>query len=260
MGDRGARSRRRGSGDRARHRHARRPGRPVRRSRARRRSWTSRTGLPSSPRWRGPTATSGDLDVVVNNAGYGQYGMVEELPSEDRRDLIDTNLFGAFGSRRPHCHSYGTGSRALPPGRARSAVSPPARTSASITRRSGRLKGISESLAQEVAGFGIKVTMSSPTGYATDCRAAHRPGTRRRSGLRRLSDAGVGPANRVRTAPGDPAASRTARPRRRRRRGAAVADLPRRRAAAILTADYESRLATWRKWDEVSTAAHGGRT
>src|SRR5450631_2743715 len=38
----------------------------------------------------------GRLDVVVNNAGYGQFGMVEELSEDDARDQIETNLFGAL--------------------------------------------------------------------------------------------------------------------------------------------------------------------
>lgn len=38
----------------------------------------------------------GRLDVVVNNAGYGQFGMVEELSEQEARDQIETNLFGAL--------------------------------------------------------------------------------------------------------------------------------------------------------------------
>ena len=38
----------------------------------------------------------GRLDVVVNNAGYGQFGMIEELSEADARDQIETNLFGAL--------------------------------------------------------------------------------------------------------------------------------------------------------------------
>ncbi|MGZ4777490.1 MAG: SDR family NAD(P)-dependent oxidoreductase, partial [Oryzihumus sp.] len=38
----------------------------------------------------------GGLDVVVNNAGYGQFGMVEELSEAEARDQIETNLFGAL--------------------------------------------------------------------------------------------------------------------------------------------------------------------
>src|SRR5712675_2418679 len=38
----------------------------------------------------------GRLDVVVNNAGYGQFGMIEELSEAEARDQIETNLFGAL--------------------------------------------------------------------------------------------------------------------------------------------------------------------
>ena len=38
----------------------------------------------------------GRLDIVVNNAGYGHFGMVEELSEQEARDQIETNLFGAL--------------------------------------------------------------------------------------------------------------------------------------------------------------------
>jgi len=38
----------------------------------------------------------GRLDVVVNNAGYGQFDMVEELSEAESREQIETNLFGAL--------------------------------------------------------------------------------------------------------------------------------------------------------------------
>ena len=40
--------------------------------------------------------TFGQLDVVVNNAGYGHFGMVEELSEADVRNQLETNLFGAL--------------------------------------------------------------------------------------------------------------------------------------------------------------------
>lgn len=41
-------------------------------------------------------ANFGTLDIVVNNAGYGQFGMVEELSEGEVRDQVETNFFGAF--------------------------------------------------------------------------------------------------------------------------------------------------------------------
>lgn len=38
----------------------------------------------------------GRLDIVVNNAGYGQFGMLEELSEEQARAQIETNVFGAL--------------------------------------------------------------------------------------------------------------------------------------------------------------------
>src|SRR5262245_12275355 len=38
----------------------------------------------------------GRLDVVVNNAGYGHFGMIEEITEEEARAQIETNLFGAL--------------------------------------------------------------------------------------------------------------------------------------------------------------------
>ena len=38
----------------------------------------------------------GKLDIVVNNAGYGHFGFIEELSEQEARDQIETNLFGAL--------------------------------------------------------------------------------------------------------------------------------------------------------------------
>ena len=38
----------------------------------------------------------GKLDIVVNNAGYGHFGMIEELTEDEMRAQLETNLFGAL--------------------------------------------------------------------------------------------------------------------------------------------------------------------
>ena len=41
-------------------------------------------------------AKLGRLDVVVNNAGYGLFGTIEEITEKEARDQIETNVFGAL--------------------------------------------------------------------------------------------------------------------------------------------------------------------
>jgi NAD(P)-dependent dehydrogenase (short-subunit alcohol dehydrogenase family) len=109
----------------------------------------------------------GHLDVVVNNAGHGQVGAVEELAEQELRDQLETNLFGAVWvvqAALPHLREQGTGHMiqlssvagllAMPLGGAYHASK-------------WALEGLSESLATEVAGFGIKVTVVEPGGFAT---------------------------------------------------------------------------------------------
>src|SRR6201747_223888 len=110
----------------------------------------------------------GRLDVVVNNAGYGQFGMVEELTEEEARAQLETNLFGALWVTQA----------ALPFLRERGAghilqVSSIGGISAFPTvgiyhASKWGLEGFSQALAQEVAGFGIHVTLIEPGGFSTD--------------------------------------------------------------------------------------------
>ncbi|MFG1910696.1 SDR family NAD(P)-dependent oxidoreductase [Kribbella sp. NPDC048928] len=109
----------------------------------------------------------GRLDVIVNNAGYAQIGAVEELTEKQLRDQMETNLFGAVWvvqAALPHLRAQGSGHifqlssaaglMAMPLGGAYHASK-------------WALEGLNEALAQEVAEFGIKVTIIEPGGYAT---------------------------------------------------------------------------------------------
>jgi len=82
----------------------------------------------------------GRLDVVVNNAGYGQFGMVEELSEAESREQIETNLFGALWVTQAGCLSCApraaVTSCRFPP----SVGSPRSPASAFTTRPSGRWK------------------------------------------------------------------------------------------------------------------------
>jgi NAD(P)-dependent dehydrogenase (short-subunit alcohol dehydrogenase family) len=199
----------------------------------------------------------GGLDIVVNNAGYGHFGLIEELTEAEIRAQLETNVFGALWVTQA----------ALPYLREqRSGHIIQVSSIGGITAFPGigayhaskwALEGFSQALAQEVAGFGIKVTIIEPTGFATDWAG---PSAKRSDPLpayQELHDQiAEGRKSRWST-PGDPAAT-----------GAAVlqivdADEPPLRIffgdgpLAVATADYESRLATWRKWEPLSIAAHG---
>jgi NAD(P)-dependent dehydrogenase (short-subunit alcohol dehydrogenase family) len=110
----------------------------------------------------------GQLDVVINNAGYGLFGTVEEITEQQLRDQLETNLFGVFhvtqavlpilrAQRSGHIIQISTigGIAAFP-------------NLGGYHASKWALEGLTESLAQEVAGFGIKVTLVAPGGFDTD--------------------------------------------------------------------------------------------
>jgi NAD(P)-dependent dehydrogenase (short-subunit alcohol dehydrogenase family) len=194
---------------------------------------------------------------VVNNAGYGQFGMVEELSEAEARDQIDTNLFGALWVTQA----------ALPFLRAqKSGHIIQVSSIGGITAfpnigmyhaSKWALEGLSQALAQEVAGFGIHVTLVEPTGYTTDWAGPSARHTRPLPAYDEFREQ-VAAARATRTANrGTPEATRVAilevvdaeQPPLRIFFG----DGP----LAIAEADYRSRLETWREWESVSVEAHG---
>ena len=59
----------------------------------------------------------GRLDVLVNNAGYGQFGAMEEVSEREVRDQMETNLFGALWVTQAGAADHArAGERAYPPG------------------------------------------------------------------------------------------------------------------------------------------------
>jgi NAD(P)-dependent dehydrogenase (short-subunit alcohol dehydrogenase family) len=199
----------------------------------------------------------GRLDVVINNAGYGQFGMIEELSETEARDQIETNLFGALWITQaalPFLRAQGSGHIIQ------------VTSIGGITAFGGigmyhaskwALEGLTQALAQEVAEFGVHVTLVEPGGYATDwggSSARHATANPAYDELRARTNAWR--ARRM-AKPGDPKATR-----------AAIltivdADAPPLRVffgdgpLALASADYESRLALWREWEPLAVAAHG---
>jgi NAD(P)-dependent dehydrogenase (short-subunit alcohol dehydrogenase family) len=201
----------------------------------------------------------GRLDVVVNNAGYGHFGFVEELSESDARDQLETNLFGALWVTQaalPYLREQGSGHIVQ--------VSSIGGISAfplvGIYHASKwALEGLSQALAQEVAGFGIKVTLVEPGGFSTDWAGSSARHSEQLDDYKAVREQAM-EARKKRSAPGDPVATRAAilkvvdaeEPPLRVFFGTAP--------LGIAEADYASRLATWREWEPVSIEAHGTPT
>ena len=110
----------------------------------------------------------GRLDVVVNNAGYGLFGMIEEISEAQARAQIETNLFGALWVTQaalPILREQGSGHVV----QVSSIGGVNAFPGIGLYHASKwGLEGFSQSLAQELAPFGVHVTLVEPTGYSTD--------------------------------------------------------------------------------------------
>ena len=118
------------------------------------------------------------------------------------------------------------------------------------------LEGFSQALAQEVAGFGIKVTLVEPGGFSTDWAGSSARHSEQLDDYKAVREQAM-EARKKRSVPGDPVATRSAILK------VVDADAPPLRVffgtapLGIAEADYESRLATWREWEPVSIEAHG---
>ena len=198
----------------------------------------------------------GRLDVVVNNAGYGLFGTIEEVTEEQARAQLETNLFGALWVTKaalPYLREQGSGHIVQ--------VSSIGGVNAFPTvglyhASKWALEGFSQSLAAEVRGFGIKVTIVEPTGFSTDWAgpsAVHAEELPAYDGVR----AARAESMKARGPRGVPEAT-----------GPAILEVvdaedPPLRVffgkgtLEMIQAEYASRLAVWEQWDDVAREAHG---
>lgn len=109
----------------------------------------------------------GQIDVFVNNAGYGVIGAVEEVSPAEYRQMFETNVFGLIEATRA----------ALPALRRSQGTIVNLSSGAGIFTRAGfglysatkfGVEAISEALAQEVKPFGVRVLIVEPGAFRTD--------------------------------------------------------------------------------------------
>jgi short-subunit dehydrogenase len=110
----------------------------------------------------------GRIDVVVNNAGYGVLGAIEEISDQAARDLFDVNVFGVLNTLRATLPTL----RAQRSGHVLNIGSVGGFTTAPAVGLYGgtkfALEGISEALRGELAPLGVHVTIIEPGGFRTD--------------------------------------------------------------------------------------------
>ena len=113
------------------------------------------------------------IDVVVNNAGFGLLGAIENATDEELTQLFAVNVFGPIKVIRaalPYLRTQGSGhiiNVTSVAGRA------PMAGSGTYAATKSALEGLSQSLAHEVAPLGIRVTAVAPGAFRTDFLSSH---------------------------------------------------------------------------------------
>jgi NAD(P)-dependent dehydrogenase (short-subunit alcohol dehydrogenase family) len=199
----------------------------------------------------------GRLDIVVNNAGYGQFGFIEELSEQEARDQIDTNVFGALWITQaalPYLRAQRSGHIV----QVSSIGGISAFPNVGIYHASKwALEGFSQSLAQEVAPFGVHVTLIEPGGFSTDWAGPSAKHATPIPDYDEVKEEAQRARSQRNAKPGDPKASAGAilkvvdaeNPPLR----VFFGEVPLR----VAKADYENRLKTWEEWQPVAVEAQG---
>ena len=196
----------------------------------------------------------GRLDVILCNAGYGYLSAVEEIDPAEARANFETNVFGTLSvvqAALPLLRAQRSG-HILTMSSIGGVISSP--TGGVYLATKFAVEALTEALAGEVAGFGIKVTIIEPGAFTTEFTFSMKkaPAMAEYDGVRHAIEATFKPEMM-----GDPAATTAAilklvdahEPPLRLLLGDWV--LP------MIKTAYQARLETWEAWAEVSTAAQG---
>ncbi|MDT3403436.1 SDR family oxidoreductase [Mucilaginibacter terrae] len=197
----------------------------------------------------------GSIDVLINNAGYGLFGTIEETSEQEARDQIETNVFGLLWltqavlpvmRQQGHGHiiqiSSVLGVATLP-------------VLGVYNASKFAVEGLSETLAAEVAGFGIKVTLVEPNGFSTDwagASAAQSQTMPEYDGVKAAFQAGL-----TDDSFGKPEATTPAILKLVDAENPPLRLFLGKVALPWVKQVYANRLATWEEWADVATAAHG---
>jgi NAD(P)-dependent dehydrogenase (short-subunit alcohol dehydrogenase family) len=197
----------------------------------------------------------GVIDVLINNAGYGLFGTVEETTEKEARDQMETNFFGLLWMTQavlPIMRKQGHGHII----QLSSVLGVATLPILSIYNASKfAVEGLSETLATEVKGFGINVTLIEPNGFATDWAGASAVNSEPMdiySPVRAAFQAGL-----TDEAFGNPEGTSVAILKLVDSENPPLRLMLGKVALPWTKQVYAGRLAEWEKWADVATAAHG---
>lgn len=199
----------------------------------------------------------GSIDIVINNAGTGVVGAVEELNEQDARNIMEANFFGTLWVTQavlPILRAQGSG-HIIQLSSALGIYTFPSIGIYSATKFA--VEGLSEALAQEVKDLGIHVTIVQPNGFATDFNTSS------------ITSSPVAVYDNMRARlyadPNITASDAYGDPRATAEAILQLVDSPNpplrlilgKKALPLAKAAYAARLASWEEWKEVSDKAHG---
>lgn len=197
----------------------------------------------------------GRLDVVINNAGYGLFGAIEETTEKQARDQMEANFFGLLWVTQaalPIMRAQGSG-HIIQLSSMLGVVTLPVLGIYNASKFA--VEGLSETLATEVKGFGIHITLVEPNGFATDWSGASAAQTTPMTEYEPVKKAFYESASG--DIWGQPAATVGAILK--------LVDDPKpplrlflgKIALPMAQQVYSQRLATWQEWSDVANTAHG---
>ena len=116
----------------------------------------------------------GRIDVLVNNAGVGMHGAIEDTSDSQAKDLFETNFFGTLRVTRavlPSMRAQGSGVIVNMSSLA-AVIAPPFGGMYAATKYA--LEAVSEAMYFELAPFGVRVHLIEPGGFGTEFGANRR--------------------------------------------------------------------------------------
>ncbi|OQP45004.1 short-chain dehydrogenase/reductase [Niastella yeongjuensis] len=197
----------------------------------------------------------GSIDVLINNAGYGLFGSVEETSEQDARSIMETNFFGLLWLTQavlPIMRAQGHG-HIIQVSSVVGLIGIPVLGVYNASKFA--VEGVSETLATEVKGFGINITLVEPNSYSTDwggSSASHAAAMPEYEGVKTAFYAALSDDMF-----GIPEATTPAMLKLIDSNNPPLRLFLGKYSYPLVKQNYESRMAEWDTWKEVADKAHG---